>query len=592
MSIKVKMRTHYCAEPQKRDIGTTVRLVGWVNRRRDHGNLIFIDLRDRSGLVQVKFDPDSNDQIYQLAKTLRIEFVIAVEGVVAARPEGMTNVKMATGAIEVIAAHLQILNEAEPTPFLISDSAEVSEDMRLKYRYLDLRRPFMQKSFMLRHRVYQIVRSFLDQNGFLEIETPYLIKSTPEGARDFLVPSRVNKGRFFALPQSPQILKQLLMVAGYDRYFQIVRCFRDEDLRADRQPEFTQIDVEMSFVEEIDIQTIIEQLVQGLFQKILGLELTLPFPRITFDSAMNDYGSDKPDLRFGMKIVHLNAELGATEFNAFAVAQQSGGLIAGICLSGGASYSRKQTDTLSENARALGAKGLFAIKVRAGDWDSSLSKFVPENARKAVVQRFQAQDGDLLLLVADAKDTTLAVLGNLRLQLAADHNLVPVNAFHVSWVVDFPLLEYSDEEKRYVARHHPFTAPVPEDIPLLAQQPEKARARAYDLVINGMEIAGGSIRIHDSALQRQLFQVLKIEPEQAEAKFGYLIHALKFGAPPHGGIAFGLDRLVMMLAGKKSIRDVIAFPKTTSCLSLMDGSPTAVNAEQLAELGIQIAKEG
>lgn len=590
MTGKLTNRTHYCTDLRQTNVGNQVKLTGWVNRRRDHGNLIFIDLRDRTGIIQLRFDRDSNEHSYQIAKKLRNEFVIAVEGTVIPRPEGMINDKMLTGAIEIQVQKLAILNEAETTPFLISDDAEVSEDLLFKYRYLDLRRPKVQKNMMFRHQIYQITRKFFADNGFIEIETPFLTKSTPEGARDFLVPSRVIQGRFYALPQSPQIYKQLLMLAGFDRYFQIVRCFRDEDLRADRQLEFTQIDVEMSFVEEFDILNIIELFMQTLVKETLDQDLQLPLPRISFEDSMNYYGNDKPDLRFGMKIVNVNNVLANTDFNLFSSTIKSGGLVAGICLAQGSDYSRKQVDNLTDYVKTLGARGLIAIKVRENDWDSNISKLVPAECRQAVLQAMNANNGDLLLLVADNHEVTRSVLGNLRLYLAETHHLLDPKSIKLAWVVDFPLFEYSKEEQRYVARHHPFTAPVLEDLPLLESAPEKVRARAYDLVLNGQEIAGGSIRIHDAALQRRMFRALKISDEEAEAKFGFLINAFQYGAPPHGGIAFGFDRLVSLLAGKDSIRDVIAFPKTTGCLSPMDGSPSEVAPFQLAELGIQLLK--
>ncbi len=584
-----KKRTHTCGDLRTSQLGQPVTLMGWVDRRRDHGSLIFLDLRDRYGVTQVRIDPDA--ACYELAKQVRSEYVIAVSGMVEKRPEGMVNPKLATGEVELSAAALEVLNSARTTPFMISGEGTITEDLRLKYRYLDLRRPEMQRNMLIRNRTYQIVRSYFAANQFVEVETPYLMRSSPEGARDYLVPSRVWKGRFYALPQSPQQYKQLLMVAGYDRYFQIVRCFRDEDLRADRQPEFTQIDVEMSFVDEEDIFAMVEGLMAEIFRQTLGQELALPLPRIAYDEAITKYGSDKPDLRFGMEIAEISALVADSEFKVFRETVATGGTVAGICAPGCGRYSRKQTDDLIEWVKGQGGAGLVAIKLKEGDWDSSLNKFFSEEQRKRIMAAIGAGSDDLLLIVADARDKALSLLGDLRLKVAAQEKLIPAGLFRMAWVVDFPLFEYSPDDRRYVARHHPFTSPRPGDEELMLSNPAIVRARAYDLVLNGMEVAGGSIRIHKSDVQSKMFKALGIDAAEAEEKFGFLLEAFSFGAPPHGGIAFGFDRLVMLLAGCQSIREVIAFPKTASAMSLMDGCPTVVSEEQLRELGLHLSKE-
>lgn len=584
-------RTHNCGELQSKDVGTKAVIMGWVARRRDHGSIIFIDLRDRWGITQVQFSPSTAGDFYDMAKGLRGEYVIAVKGNVENRPEGMINKKMATGEIEVVATSLDILSEAKTPPFSIVDDVDASEELRLKYRYLDLRRPEMQKNLLIRHRTYQVVRKFFDENGFMEIETPILMKSTPEGARDYLVPSRVFKGSFYALPQSPQTYKQLLMVSGFDRYFQIVRCFRDEDLRADRQPEFTQIDVEMSFVSEEDIFNTMEPLMQMVLKKVLGVHIEIPFPRITYDDALSLYGSDKPDLRFDMKIQNVSDIVANSEFRVFADTIKSEGVICGICAKGCAGYSRKQIDGLAAWIKDKGGKGLVAIKIKDIDWDSGLAKFFKESQRKAVIKKFTAQNGDLVLLVADDRITGLSLLGDLRLKIAADENLINPNQYKLAWITEFPLFEYNKDEKRYQAMHHPFTSPVPEHLPLIESEPGKVKARAYDLVMNGAEIAGGSIRIHQRNIQEAMFRALGIDDEEARSKFGFLMNAFEYGVPPHGGIAFGFDRLIMLLAGCSSLREVIAFPKTTSAQSLMDGSPTEISMNQLEELGLSLLKK-
>ncbi len=581
-------RTHHCGELNESFVGKEVILNGWVNKWRDHGGLIFIDLRDRYGLTQVVFNPQVNQKTYEKAKNLRTEDVVAVKGIVQKRPPEAINKKLPTGAIEIHVHELEILNKAKTTPFEINDQIEVSEEIRLKYRYLDLRRSRLQKNLMTRSNVYKLVRDFYHAHDFVEIETPFLMKSTPEGARDFLVPSRNFPGRFYALPQSPQTYKQLLMIAGFDRYFQIVKCFRDEDLRKDRQPEFTQIDVEMSFVDENDVIDISSRLVQKLFKEVVDFDIPMPIRRMSYREAFETYGNDKPDLRFGMPIITLNEIFAQSDFKVFRSAVEQGGRIAAIAVRPADKFSRKKIDALSDRAKELGAKGLAYLIYKEGAFKGSVAKFISEAEGKALIQKMELSDSSLILIVADSYDVTYSVLGQLRLEIGNELGLMPSDKFEFVWIVDFPLLEFSEEENRYVARHHPFTSPKPEHLPLLDSQPEKVLARAYDLVVNGSEIAGGSIRNHQRSLQEKMFEILKIGKKEAETKFGFLLEALEYGAPPHGGIAFGLDRLVMILTGAESIRDVIAFPKTSSALSLMDGAPSEVSPEQLAELKIKV----
>jgi aspartyl-tRNA synthetase len=585
-----KKRTHTCGELRASDVGKIVTLNGWVDRRRDLGGLIFIDLRDRYGKTQVVFSPQHNDQAYQIAKELKSEFVISVTGKVEKRPKGAENPSLPTGEIDVLADEVQILSKSETPPFLIEDDINVSEELRLKYRYLDLRRPIMQSNLITRHRMTQVVRRYFDENGFIEIETSFLVKSTPEGARDFLVPSRLHPGKFYALPQSPQLYKQILMVAGFDRYFQIVRCFRDEDLRADRQPEFTQIDVEMSFVTEEDVFNIVEGLIFRLMKEIKGIEIQLPFPRIPYVEAIEKYGTDKPDLRFDLEIVNATDIFKTTEFKVFREAIENGGVICGLNLPGCANFSRKQIDELTNFVKDLGAGGLVHFKVENGEVESPVAKYFTKISLQKLRERMNSRDGDLMILISDQPQKVYSILGSLRLEMGRRLNLIDEEQFKFAWIVDFPLLEWDEEENRWVSVHHPFTSPKLEDLHLLDSDPGKVRARAYDLVLNGNEIAGGSIRIHDAELQRKIFKLLGISDEEARKKFGFLLEAFKYGAPPHGGIAFGFDRLVMLFTGMKSIRDVIAFPKTSSALSLMDEAPSEVDPKQLDELHIQVKR--
>ncbi len=578
-------RTVSCCELTAADVGREVCLMGWVQFRRDHGGLIFVDLRDRMGLTQVVFEPDTAPEAHERAGILRLEYVIAVRGVVRPRPEGMTNPNLKTGEIEVVVHEWKLLNTSKTPPFAIEDRCEAGENLRLQWRYLDLRRPCMQKNFVLRHKVMQAVRRYLDNEGFYEVETPVLTKSTPEGARDFLVPSRLNNGSFYALPQSPQLFKQLLMVSGFEKYFQIVRCFRDEDLRADRQPEFTQIDLEMSFVNEADVMTVAENIMKKIFHDVMGREIQTPFPRMTWDEAMRDYGVDKPDTRFGMKLVELTDAVRGSGFKLFA----SAAMVKAIKVDGGESMTRKEIEALTDFVRIYGAQGLAWIKIKSEtEWQSPIAKFLSEAERAAIRERLDVHVGDILFFQAGEPDMVNAALGNLRVHLAEKLNLVPQDSFNFLWVVEFPLFEYDKEEHRYVACHHPFTSPMPGHLDLMTSDPAHAKARAYDMVLNGNEVGGGSIRIHSAYTQMKMFEALGFSDERAEEQFGFLFHALEFGAPPHGGLAFGLDRLVMLLAGCQSIRDVIAFPKTQKATCLMTQAPSPVSGAQLRELGLRL----
>lgn len=570
------------------DIGSVVTLNGWVDVRRDLGGVIFIDIRDRYGKTQVVFYPQHNAAAHAAAKQLRSEFVISVTGTVERRPEGTGNPDLATGEIDLRAAELAILSEAEPPPFPVNDDTEAGEDLRLKYRFIDLRRPSLQRTLMFRHRMYQITHEYFDRHGFIEIETPVLMKSTPEGARDYLVPSRLHPGKFYALPQSPQTYKQILMVSGFDRYVQIVKCFRDEDLRADRQPEFTQIDMEMSFISEEDVQGVAEGLMARFFKDLKGIDIPLPLPRLTYREAMERYGSDKPDTRFGLTFTCVNDLVKDSPFRVFADAASKGGAVAGFVVPGAATFTRNQMDTLVDYTKSLGAGGLVYFKWTQNGLETAVEKFLGKDRVAQIASAMGARQGDLVLLVADTWQKAYGILGTLRLEMGRRLNLVDETKNELLWVTEFPMFEYSEEEKRFVAMHHPFTAPHPEDIAILETDPGKARARAYDLVLNGNEIAGGSIRIHERPMQQKVFSLLGIEPGEAQVKFGFLLDAFRYGAPPHGGIAFGFDRMAMLLTGTKSIREVMAFPKTASAVSLMDDAPGGVDEKQLRELHIRI----
>ncbi|MCC6502100.1 MAG: aspartate--tRNA ligase [Deltaproteobacteria bacterium] len=583
-------RSSYCGELTAANIGKEACLMGWVQRRRDHGGLIFIDLRDRAGIMQLVFSPDSPNNVHEAAHGLRSEFVAAVKGKVRKRPEGTANPNLSTGQVEMEVSEIRILNDSEPLPFMIEDDTDVAETTRLKYRYLDLRRPSLQAKLVLRHKVAMATRNYLAENGFIEVETPVLTKSTPEGARDFLVPSRLSPGNFFALPQSPQLFKQILMVAGMDRYFQIVKCFRDEDLRADRQPEFTQIDAEMSFVDREDVISVMEGLIIKIFRES-GLTVNPPFPRLTYAEAVGRFGVDNPDVRFGLELNDLTSILSGSGFKVFNDAASKGGVVKALCVPGGASFSRKDLDDLTEIAASFGAKGLAWVKVTEEGWQSPIAKFLTDAEKSAITSSVGAKTGDLLLFGADKASIANTVLGRLRLNIGGRLGLIPKDELKFVWVTDFPMFDYDEAEKRHVAVHHPFTAPMDEDLPLMDTAPLKVRAQAYDLVLNGSEIGGGSIRIHRSDVQEKVFSMLGIGKEDAAARFGFLLDALSFGTPPHGGIAFGLDRIMSIITKSESIRDVIAFPKTQKGTDPMTEAPSVVDAKQLEELFIRVAKK-
>ena len=587
MTIPYK-RTDYCGDIRAEHARKTVTLAGWVQRRRDHGNLIFVDLRDRTGIVQIVFNPEIEAAVHDLAQSLRSEFVIAVTGNVSLRPEESANPKLPTGEIEVFAEKLDILSKAETPPFQIEDDTDAGEELRLKYRYLDMRRPSLQKNFFIRHKATIAVRNYFDRLGFLEIETPFLTRSTPEGARDFLVPSRMSRGEFYALPQSPQLFKQILMVAGMEKYFQIVRCFRDEDLRADRQPEFTQIDVEMSFVTREDIIAVTEEMMAAIYRATLGIEIPTPMPRLSYSEAMSRFGKDAPDLRFGMELKDVSDIVAESGFKVFMGAVESGGRVKAIGVPGIKEFPRSRQDELVDYVKIFGAKGLAWFHHGPEGLSSPIAKFFDESTLDAIIERVGSQPGDHIMFVADKENVVHDALGNLRIKLARELGLIPDDELAFTWILEFPLFHYNEEEQRLESEHHPFTSPMPEDLPLLESDPLKVRAQAYDLVLNGNEIGGGSIRIHDSELQTKIFAALNIGEVEAREKFGFLLDALSYGAPPHGGIAMGFDRIVMLLCGESSIRDVIGFPKTQRGVCAMTGAPSPVDEKQLRELGIKV----
>ncbi|MBY6051089.1 aspartate--tRNA ligase [Cytobacillus firmus] len=582
-------RTYFCGEVTEKAIGEKVSLKGWVQKRRDLGGLIFVDLRDRTGIVQVVFNPEVSPEALAAAEKIRNEFVLDIEGEVIAREEGTINENLKTGRIEIKAEKVTIINEAKTPPFVIDDKTDVSEDVRLKYRYLDLRRPVMFDTFKMRHQVTKAMRNFLDSEGFLDVETPILTKSTPEGARDYLVPSRVHPGEFYALPQSPQIFKQLLMVGGFERYYQIARCFRDEDLRADRQPEFTQVDIEMSFMSQEEIIGLMENMMGKVMKEVKGLDVQLPFPRMTYQEAMDRFGSDKPDTRFGMELTDLSEIVKDSSFKVFAGAVASGGQVKAINVKNGAGkYSRKDIDALTEFAAVYGAKGLAWLKAEEDGLKGPIAKFVTEEEQKSFYSALAAEPGDLLLFVADKKNVVADALGALRIKLGKELELIDQSKFNFLWVTDWPLLEYDEEEGRYYAAHHPFTMPVREDLELLEKDPAGVRAQAYDLVLNGYELGGGSLRIFERDVQEKMFSVLGFSKEEAVEQFGFLLEAFEYGTPPHGGIALGLDRLVMLLAGRTNLRDTIAFPKTASASCVLTEAPGEVSQSQLNDLNLAL----
>jgi aspartyl-tRNA synthetase len=586
------LRTDYCGEITEKYLGKEVIVNGWVKSVRDHGGVIFVDLRDIRGVVQIVFSPEVSKELHESASKLRDEYVLAVKGIVKPRPAESINPNIKTGNVEIWATEFEVLNTSDTPPIPFDNPKTVSEDKRLRYRFLDLRSEMMKNNIVKRYEITKVIRNYLDENNFIEIETPMLIKSTPEGARDFVVPSRLNKGKFYALPQSPQLFKQILMVSGFDRYYQIARCFRDEDLRADRQPEFTQVDLEMSFVDMDTVMNIVEGMTKRVLDKVYGIKIEDRFPILSYEEAMNRFGSDSPDLRFGMEIIHISEEVRGCEFKVFSEVLDKGGVVKCIVVERGDEISRSELDFLRDWVQEFGAKGVAWFRVKNGDLESNITKFFSEEIRKKIIAKTNAKDGNLLLIVADKWEVATKTLGQIRLRMANKLNLIPKdNTLKFCWVVNFPLVEWNEEENRYDPLHHPFTAPVYEDIPLLDTDPLKVRAQSYDIVLNGTEIGGGSIRIHNQELQKKIFNLIGLSDEEANEKFGFLLDAFKYGAPPHGGLAIGLDRFVAILQGMESIRDVIAFPKTQKAQCLLSGAPSFLQKKQLDELGITVEVE-
>ena len=581
-------RSYYCGEPRAAMVDQELTLVGWVRSRRDHGGVIFVDLRDRSGICQIVFNPEGDAESHEKAKQIRSEDVIAVRGVLAKRSPETINPDLPTGEVELRSRGLRLLNASQVPPFIIDDETDANENTRLKYRYLDLRRPQSMGPLLLRYRMTKLIRDYLDGLGFIDVETPVLTKSTPEGARDYLVPSRIYHGKFYALPQSPQLFKQILMVGGLDRYFQIVKCFRDEDLRADRQPEFTQLDMELSFVQSEDVMAVVEGMISLLFKELKGIELKRPFAKLTYEQAMNRFGSDKPDMRFGLELCDFSDALRNCQAKVFTAAIQKGGVVKGMRIPNGGTLSRKDLDDMTPFVATFGARGVAWTKITAEGWQSPMAKFLSADEQAQIERISGAEIGDVVLFSADSAKVVHDSLGNLRLHLGEKLGLIPEKDYALVWVVDFPLMEFDAEEKRYIALHHPFTAPLDKDLHLLDSEPAKARSKAYDLALNGTEVGGGSIRIHQVELQRKILGLMGIDAQEAQDKFGFLLEALSFGAPPHGGIAFGIDRLAMLLSGAKSLRDVIAFPKSQRAVCMLTEAPSEVAPRQLRELGIRV----